>query len=250
MVEKQMVIGNLKVIVAKDYDSLSFIAGDTIATQIKRKPSSVLGLATGSTPIGTYKHLVARHQNGLSFEEVRAFNLDEYHPINKDSDQSYAYFMQENLFKHIDISPNNIDIPSGETPMPAAECVRYENSIRDVGGIDLQLLGLGLNGHIGFNEPDAHFPKMTQYTSLKQSTIDANARFFDSADDVPKHAITMGIGTIFAAESVLMLISGAAKAEIAHAVICGDITPKVPGSILQLHRNVTIILDSEAAAKL
>ena len=248
MIVKQQ--GNLTVIIADDYEGLSAAAAEIMAEQIEASPDSVLGLATGSTPIGAYKQLIEKYKAGLCFANIKAFNLDEYFPIPKTNDQSYDYFMKDQLFNHINIKPENIHIPSGEVSDPQAECVRYEDAIRVAGGIDLQLLGLGLNGHIGFNEPDTHFPKTTQHTPLKQSTIDANSRFFESADDVPKHAITMGIGTIFAARNVVMLISGEAKADIAHAVICGNVDPQVPGSILQLHPNATIILDKAAAKHL
>jgi glucosamine-6-phosphate deaminase len=249
MIEK--FFGNIKVIIADNYEEMSAAAGDIIAAQIKTKAASVLGLATGGTPVGTYKHLVGLHKAGnLDFSAVYAFNLDEYYPIAKANDQSYDYFMKDNLFNHVNIKPENLDIPSGEAADANAECLRYEHAIKDAGGIDLQLLGLGLNGHIGFNEPTTSFPKITNYVELEQSTIDANARYFESADDVPKHAITMGIGTIFAAKSILMVINGEHKADIAKAVITGPIDPKVQGSILQLHSNVTIVLDKPAAKHL
>jgi glucosamine-6-phosphate deaminase len=236
--------GNMSVIIAEDYDALSAAAADIIETQIRVKAESVLGMATGSTPVGTYKELVAKRPD---FSKVLCFNLDEYYPIKACNNQSYSYFMKQNLFNHVNINLNNVHIPSGEADDPVLECLRYEDMIRDAGGIDLQLLGLGLNGHIGFNEPDTFFPKTTHFAPLAESTIAANARFFDSADEVPKHAITMGIGTIFAAKHILLLISGKAKADIAEAVIQGDITPQVPGSVLQLHKAVTVILDREAA---
>jgi len=238
----------MKTIIVNSYDEASAVGAAIIAQQIWDKPDSILGLATGGTPVGLYARLVSMHKNGmLDFSKITGFNLDEYYQLPKSNDQSYDYFMKDNLFKHVNIKPENIDIPSGEAGDAQAECARYEKAICDAGGIDLQLLGLGLNGHIGFNEPDTHFPKYTQFTPLKQSTIDANARFFASADEVPKDAITMGIGTIFAARSVLVLISGEAKAEIAKAVIMGNVDPQVPGSILQLHGCATVILDKEAA---
>ena len=242
MVKKQ--VGNINVIIAENYDELSKLAADLIANQVQAKKDSTLGLATGSTPIGTYKELV---QKGLDFASIKSFNLDEYFPIAKQSDQSYSYFMNENLFKLTNISADNCDIPSGEAADAQAECDRYEIAIKAAGGIDLQLLGLGLNGHIGFNEPDNHFPMKTHLTPLTQSTINANSRLFESADDVPKKAITMGLGTIMSAKSILMLISGEAKADIAKAVICGKVDPQVPGSILQMHNDVTAILDKAAA---
>jgi len=238
----------MTVIIVNDYESMSKMAGEIIARQIEHEEDLVLGLATGSTPIGTYKYLIDLHKAGkLDFSEVTVFNLDEYYPITPDNDQSYNYFMNENLFNHVNIDKKNTHIQNGEAADPAAECRRYEDAIHDAGGIDLQLLGLGLNGHIGFNEPDSHFPKTTHHVALDASTIEANSRFFASSNDVPKHALTMRIGTIFNARKIVMLISGEAKADIAKAVIHGNITPQVPGSILQLHPDVTIILDEEAA---
>ncbi|MCL2620490.1 MAG: glucosamine-6-phosphate deaminase [Defluviitaleaceae bacterium] len=234
----------MKIIITDNYNTLSAAAGDIIAQQIKAKPDSVLGLATGSTPIGTYKHLV---EAGLDFSNVQAFNLDEYYPIPRTNDQSYYYFMNENLFSQVNIDKKNTHIQNGEASDPQAECQRYEDAIKGAGGIDLQLLGLGLNGHIGFNEPDSHFPKATHHVALDESTIEANSRFFASSDDVPRHALTMGIGTIFNARKIVMLISGEAKADIAKAVIHGNIDPQIPASILQLHPDVTIILDKDAA---
>jgi len=244
---KEFKVGNINVIVVRNYDEMSEVAGKIMAEQIKTKPDSVLGLATGSTPIGTYKYLVGA---GLDFSGIRAFNLDEYYPLAQSNNQSYYHFMNENLFNHVNILKGNFDIPNGEASDPVAECQRYENAIKGLGGIDLQLLGLGNNGHIGFNEPDSHFSKATHHVALDQSTIDANSRLFDSLDDVPKHALTMGIGTIMNARKIVTLISGAGKADIAKAVICGNIDPQVPGSVLQLHQNVTIILDEEAAKHL
>jgi len=241
--------GNLKIIVAADYDGLSATAADIIAGQIAAKPDSVLGLATGSTPIGTYRALVEKHKAGLDFSRITSFNLDEYFPIKQSNDQSYMYFMRENLFAHVNINPANINIPSGEVADAKAECAAYEAKIA-VKGLDLQLLGVGNNGHIGFNEPCDFFPKTTHHTALAQSTIDANARFFESTDDVPKHALTMGIGTIFQAKRILMVASGAGKADIMQKLFFGPITPQVPGSILQLHPDVTLVVDKDAATKL
>ncbi|MDR2168275.1 MAG: glucosamine-6-phosphate deaminase [Clostridiales bacterium] len=247
MVDKK--VGNLRVLIVEDYDALSEAAAGIIAKQIFEKPDSVLGLATGSTPVGAYQKLVELYKDDdLDFSQVMAFNLDEYFPIAKENEQSYDYFMKQNLFDHVNVDPAKIHIPSGEAADAKAECALYEETICKSGGIDLQLLGLGLNGHIGFNEPDSHFPKTTQFVELAQSTIDANKRFFDDESEVPRHAITMGIGTIFNARSILLLISGEKKAEIAKAVISGKIDPQVPGSILQLHGDVTVILD-EAAGK-
>ena len=247
----EKIIKNFRILITKDYDAMSEAATHTITEQIAAKPDSVLGLATGSTPIGTYAKLVQAYKTGSAdFSNITTFNLDEYYPIGPENDQSYAYFMNDQLFKHVNISTANTNIPSGIASDAAAECDAYEAKITASGGIDLQLLGLGLNGHIGFNEPSTHFPAATHHTALDASTIAANARFFANPDDVPKHALTMGIGTIFAARHILMLISGAAKAKTAHNVLLGPITPQVPGSALQLHPNVTVILDEAAAAEL
>ena len=239
---------NFEIVITPDYESLSRRAAEIIAAQITAKPDSVLGLATGSTPIGTYRNLVSMYkENKIDFAKVTTFNLDEYHPIKKSDRQSYIHFMKDNLFNHVNIPPENAHIQSGEAEDVHGECVQYERLIENAGGIDLQLLGLGHNGHLGFNEPDDIFPQSTHYVALDESTITANSRMFDSIDDVPRHAITMGIGTIMQAEQILILISGTGKAEIAEKIIFGDITPKVPGSVLQLHRSVTVILDADAA---
>jgi len=244
-------IGNFKIIVKKDYGSLSAAAADIIAGQIAAKPDSVIGFATGSTPVGTYARLIEMHKSGgVDFSRVTAFNLDEYYPISPKSEQSYAYFMQKNLFAHINIKPDSTHIQNGEAADPAAECAAYETKIADCGGVDLQILGVGHNGHIGFNEPADHFAAKTFLTALDDSTIAANARFFANAEEVPKHALTMGVGTIFHARRIIMLISGADKADTAFKVLCGPITPQVPGSVLQLHPDFTIIIDEMAAAKL
>jgi len=241
-------IGNLKIVVVKDYDALSIMAADIIASQIKSNPNSVLGLATGSTPIGTYKELIKKFKNHkIDFSGVETFNLDEYHPLERENEQSYYHYMNEQLFDHVNVELDRRHIPNGKAQSVQAECDRYERAIADAGGIDLQILGLGTNGHIAFNEPNTHFPVRTHYAPLSQSTTQGNARYFASIDDVPKHAITMGIGTIMASQNILMLISGEAKARIANAVIRGNVDPQVPGSILQLHRSTTVILDEDAA---
>ena len=241
---------NFNLVVVTDYEAMSKAAADIIAAQIIKKPDSVLGLATGSTPVGTYRQLVEMHGAGkLDFSKITSFNLDEYHPISRNNDQSYNYFMQINLFDHVNANPENVHLPDGECADVNAECAGYEAKINGV-GLDLQLLGLGHNGHIGFNEPSDSFAKITHYTPLTQSTIIANSPYFSNPDDMPRHAITMGIGTIFQAKHILMLVSGAAKADIVARVFQGDITPQVPGSILQLHPNITLIADKQAAEKL
>ena len=225
-------------------------AANIISAQIILKPDCVLGLATGSTPIGTYQQLIERYREGdLDFSQVRTANLDEYRGLTRDNDQSYYYFMYHNLFKEVNIDMANTNIPDGTNPDSAAEAARYDQVIRDLGGVDLQLLGMGHNGHIGFNEPGDAFDKGTHCVDLQPSTIEANKRFFASIDDVPKQAYTMGIQTIMSARKILLLVSGAEKAEILHKALCGPITPHVPASVLQLHNDVTVVADESALSK-
>ena len=241
----------MRIIKAKDYDDLSRKAANIISAQVLLKPDCVLGLATGSTPIGTYKQLIEWYEKGdLDFSAAKSVNLDEYRGLTKDNDQSYYYFMYNNLFKHININMENTNVPDGTEPDSEKECSRYEHVIEAYGGVDLQLLGLGHNGHIGFNEPDKDFPRTTHCVDLTQSTIEANKRFFASVDDVPKQAYTMGIGTIMKARKILLVVSGADKAQILHDVLCGPVTPEVPASILQLHSDVIVVADEAAMAKL
>ena len=193
---------------AKDYEDMSRKAANIIASQVVLKPDCVLGLATGSTPIGAYKNLVEKYEQGdLDFSQVTTVNLDEYKGLPRENDQSYYYFMHDNLFDHVNVKPENTHLPDGTKEDANEECARYEELIRSLGGQDLQLLGLGHNGHIGFNEPDAVFEKTTHCVDLQESTIEANKRFFASADDVPKQAYTMGIGTIMQAKKILVLVS-------------------------------------------
>ncbi|MCI9367172.1 MAG: glucosamine-6-phosphate deaminase [Oscillospiraceae bacterium] len=235
----------------KDYNAMSRRAAAVIAAQVVSKPDCVLGLATGSTPIGAYKQLIEWHKQGdLSFSEVRSVNLDEYFGLAPTHDQSYRYFMQTNLFDHVDIVPENTNVPNGLAQDAAAECARYEQVVAGLGYADLQLLGMGRNGHIGFNEPCDEFPVATHLVDLTQSTIDANARFFASANDVPRQALTMGVGTIMRARSILVVVSGADKAEAVRKTVMGPVTPEVPASILQLHPNVTLIGDEAALSGL
>ena len=242
---------NIRILITDTYDSLSQTCANLIAAQIQSKPTTVLGLATGSTPVGTYQELIRMHKGeDLDFSSITTFNLDEYYPIQKSNDQSYDFFMKQQLFNHINIDPSRLNIPNGEATDIIAECAAYESKIQAAGGIDLQILGIGLNGHIGFNEPSDTFAARTHQVTLDESTIEANARFFASKDDVPKQAITMGIGTIMAAKTVLLIINGAKKAAIARETIFGAITPRVPASVLQLHQNVIIALDQDAAAEL
>ena len=225
----------MKIISAKDYQALSRAAANIISAQVILKPSCVLGLATGSSPVGTYQQLIEWYKKGdLDFSQVRTVNLDEYVGLDKDHDQSYAYFMRTNLFDHINVDPANTNIPDGMAPDEAEECARYDKVIHDLGGIDLQLLGLGVNGHIGFNE----------------STRDANKRFFASIDEVPTHARTMGTREILQARRVLMVASGANKAQAIKDAFFGPVTPQVPASILQYHPDFTLVADEAALSLL
>lgn len=236
---------------AKDYDEMSRRAANFISAQVMMKPNCVLGLATGSTPVGTYKYLVERCRKGdLDFSGVKTANLDEYKGLPRDHEQSYYHFMYTNLFQGINIDLEQTNIPDGMEPDSAKECSRYDQVIRQLGGVDLQLLGLGHNGHIGFNEPCEVFEKSTHCVDLTESTIEANKRFFGSADEVPRQAYTMGIGTIMQAKRILLIVSGEDKAEILKAALQGDVTPKVPASILQMHRDVIVVADEAAMSRL
>ena len=241
----------MRFIVTKDYNDMSRKAANIISAQIITKPNCVLGLATGSTPVGTYKQLVEWYNKGdLDFSEVSTVNLDEYRGLDHDNDQSYYYFMMNNLFKHVNIDLSRTHVPDGTEADPEKACADYEEIVKSYGGIDLQLLGLGHNGHIGFNEPSDDFPKVTHCVDLTESTIKANARFFEKIEDVPTQAYTMGIGTIFKAKRILLIASGKDKAEIVKKAFCGPIVPQVPASILQLHPDVTVVLDEDAASLL
>lgn len=241
----------MRIIVTKDYEDMSRKAANIISAQIITKPECVLGLATGSTPIGTYDQLVERYEKGdLDFSKVSSVNLDEYRGLDHDHDQSYYYFMHEHLFDRVNIDPVNTNVPDGTEEDAEKECKRYEEVILSYGGIDLQLLGLGHNGHIGFNEPSDVFDKETHCVDLTESTIEANKRFFASADEVPRQAYTMGIGTIMKAKKILVVASGEDKAEIVAKAFCGEVTPEVPASILQFHPDVTVVVDEAAASKL
>ena len=234
----------MKIISTKDYDQMSRQAANIISAQVILKPNSVLGLATGSSPIGTYKQLIEWYKKGdLDFSQVRSVNLDEYVGLDISSDQSYVYFMRHNFFDHINIDLNNTYIPCGVNMDAEAECARYDDVIHGLGGIDLQLLGLGHNGHIGFNEPDDCFTKGTHRVALTDATIQANKRFFEKAEDVPQFAYTMGICDIMRSERVLMVVSGAEKAGIVKKGFFGPVTPRVPASILQLHKDFTLLAD-------
>jgi len=237
----------MKIISAPDYQSMSRKAANIISAQVILFPDSVLGLATGSTPVGVYSQLIEWYKKGdLDFSKVHSVNLDEYCGLPIEHEQSYRYYMNTNFFNHINIPIENTNVPNGLAKDFDAECRRYDKVINSLGGIDLQLLGIGHTGHIGFNEPDEDFDKTTHCVLLKQATIEANARFFDNADQVPKYAITMGIKAIMQAKKLLLVANGADKAEILYRSLFGPITPAVPASILQLHNDVTIVADEEA----
>ncbi len=240
----------MEIIKVKSYRELSFKAAQFVASQVILKPESILGLATGSTPEGMYSEIIKMYQNGIvDFEKVTSFNLDEYIGLGKESDQSYVYYMQEHLFNHINISLSNINMPNGLAKDIDKECLEYEARIAKSGGLDLQILGIGRNGHIGFNEPDLKFEARTHVVMLDEQTIEDNSRFFDSIEEVPKKAISMGVKTIMHAKKIVLLASGAEKAEAVYKMIYGKIIPELPASVLQLHPNVTVICD-EAAARL
>ena len=237
----------MRIILCDNYEELSKKAAKIVEAQIIIKPDCVLGLATGSTPVGMYSELAKLYRQGeLDFSEVKTFNLDEYYPIKTKNKQSYDYFMRKNLFSKINIKNENIHIPNGETDDPQKECEDYEKSIKANGGIDLQILGIGRNGHIGFNEPDANLDSFTHLTNLTENTIKANSRFFESFDDVPKQALTMGISTILNAKKIILLASGASKRKVVSEFINGGINTSIPATMLKTHPDVVIICDRES----
>ncbi|MCR5837764.1 MAG: glucosamine-6-phosphate deaminase [Lachnospiraceae bacterium] len=239
----------MRIIKAEDYNSMSRMAANIISAQIIMKPKCVLGLATGSTPLGTYAQLIDWYNKGdLDFSEVTSINLDEYKGLSPENDQSYRYFMNKNLFDHINIDKSRTFVPDGLEMDSEKACADYNAIIRNSGGVDLQLLGLGNNGHIGFNEPGEAFEKETHCVKLAQSTVEANSRFFENIDDVPKEAYTMGIKAIMQAKKIVVVVNGAGKAQIVKEAFFGPVTPKVPASVLQLHNDVTIVGDAEALA--
>lgn len=241
----------MKIIKTKDYEHMSRVTANLLSAQVIMKPDCVLGLATGSTPVGAYKQLVQWFQKGdLDFSEVTSVNLDEYKGLSPENDQSYRYFMNHNLFDHINIRKDHTFVPNGLEPDAEKACDDYNKIIHDLGGIDLQLLGLGNNGHIGFNEPSSSFEKKTHCVDLTQSTIDANARFFSSLSEVPRQAYTMGIQTIMQAKKIVVAVSGQGKASIVKEAFFGPITPQVPASVLQLHSDVTVVGDEAAFSML
>ena len=241
----------MQVYVAENYADMSRKAANILSAQVILKPDTVMGLATGSSPVGTYQQLIEWYKKGdLDFAQVRTVNLDEYAGLAPEHSQSYRRFMQENFFDHINIPRENTHVPNGLAPDLEAECRRYNQVIQSLGGIDIQLLGMGHNGHIGFNEPGQAFELETHVVDLTDNTIEANARFFASRDEVPRQAITMGIKSIMQAQRIVMVVSGADKADIVRAAFAGPVVPQVPASILQMHPNFILVGDKAALSKL
>ena len=237
----------MKIIRAKDYNDMSRKAANIISAQVILKPDSVLGLATGSSPIGIYEQLIKWYNKGdVDFGECTTFNLDEYRGLTAYHDQSYHYFMHKNFFDAINVPESRINLPDGAQMDAARECARYDAAIKAAGGIDLQLLGMGVNGHIGFNEPDEYFSKGTHCVDLTESTIEANSRLFDSIDDVPRQAFSMGVQTIMFAKMILVAANGEKKAHAVHDMCFGPVSPSCPASILQLHPNTVLVADEAA----
>lgn len=237
----------MRVIICENYEELSKQAAKIVSSQLIVKPNSVLGLATGSTPIGLYQNLIDMNKSGeIDFSQVKTYNLDEYYPIKKSNDQSYDYFMNEQLFSHINIDKNNTNIPNGEASDPVKECERYEKMLDEIGGVDLQVLGIGQNGHIAFNEPDENLIAVTHLTGLTKSTIEANSRFFASEDEVPKQALTMGMGSILKAKKIIILANGANKSKAVRELLNDNINTNNPATMLKVHPDVTLICDKEA----
>ena len=237
----------MKVIVCKNYEEMSAAAAEIVADVMKAKPDCVLGLATGSTPVGMYKQLIGKNQSGeIDFSKVTTVNLDEYYPISPENDQSYRYFMNHNLFDHVNVDKARTFVPDGQAPDPAAACEAYEETVAAVGPADIQVLGIGQNGHIGFNEPADALEVRTHVTGLTESTIKANARFFASEADVPTRALTMGIGTILNARKIIILANGAAKHEAVAKMLEGKLDTSCPASMLNLHADVVVVCDEMA----
>lgn len=241
----------MRIIKVKNYEELSKKTANLILAQVNLKPNCVLGLATGGSPVGTYEKLVAAYREGdVDFSEVTTINLDEYRGIQREHEQSYYRFMHENLFDHVNVRADHIFVPNGENLNSEEVCGEYDKIIKMYGGMDLQLLGIGLDGHIGFNEPGDHFEANTHCVDLTESTIEANMRFFNSKDEVPRQAYTMGIAPIMQAKKVIMIANGKNKAEIIRKAFTEPITPEVPASILQMHADFTLIADEEALSEM
>ena len=239
----------MQIVSCVDYADMSRKAARIIAAQVQLKPQCVLGLATGSTPVGTYKELIRFHlEEELDFSKVTTVNLDEYYGLGPEHEQSYRYFMQHNLFNYVNIPPENTHVPDGLTRDVARTCAEYDNLVASLGGTDIQLVGIGDNGHIAFNEPHSYFIAQTHMVDLNEETIKANARFFESETEVPRKAITMGMRSILSAKLILLLASGPKKAEAIAHMINGPVDPQLPASILQLHPNVMVFADKEALA--
>ncbi|MBE5039689.1 glucosamine-6-phosphate deaminase [Ructibacterium gallinarum] len=237
----------MRLIICENYNEISKKSAEIVAAQILLKPNCTLGLATGSSPVGMYENLTAMN---LDFSEVTTFNLDEYYPINKKNDQSYYYFMNQHLYSKVNLSPEKIHIPNGSAADPQEECLAYDKAIEENGGIDLQVLGIGQNGHIGFNEPAETLLAGTHITKLTQNTIEANSRFFKKIEDVPTQALTMGIAPIMKAKTILLIANGKSKAPAIKALMHGIIDPKIPATLLSCHPNTIVIVDKEAASLL
>ena len=241
----------MKIIICENYDEMSLKGAEIVKEQVNSKPDCILGLATGSTPVGLYTCLAEMNKKGdVDFSKVTSFNLDEYYPISPENDQSYRYFMNENLFSKINIDITKTHVPNGMAEDPEKACKEYDESILAAGGIDLQILGIGQNGHIAFNEPADELYEGTHLTGLTESTIKANARFFEKEEDVPTKAVTMGIASIMRAKKIIILANGPAKREIVEKLINGGITTNIPASILKVHPDVTLICDKDACPSL
>jgi glucosamine-6-phosphate deaminase len=241
----------MEIIITKDYKEMSVASAGIIAKEIKKKHDIVLGLATGDTPIGTYQELVRLHKDeGLDFSKVKSFNLDEYVGLAPLHKNSYNFFMLDNLFKHININPENVYVPQGNTEDPEEFSTWYEKKIKEMGGIDLQVLGIGRDGHIGFNEPGSSFASRTRVKALYKQTIEDNARFFTKEEDVPRFAITMGVGTILEARKILLIANGEKKADVCAQFVEGPVTSQITATSLQLHTQATVVIDEACASKL
>jgi len=241
----------MRIIIVDSKEEMGKKAASLVSSQIILKPDSVLGLATGGTPLGMYKELINLYnEKEIDFKLVKTFNLDEYVGIGKENDQSYHYYMMNNLFEFINIPEENINIPDGSAKDIEEECLRYESAIKQAGGIDIQVLGIGTNGHIGFNEPDVNFEAQTHLVKLEESTIQANSIYFKTIDEVPTTAVSMGIKTIMNSRKIVLLANGLSKADAIYGLVNGKINPNLQASILQLHPDVTLILDKDAASKL